>query len=66
MSPTSLQRHERVEDFSLAMKKKEMIFFLVLSLVTSNASITINLNENNGNELTPSTKFKQGKSERKV
>ena len=29
-----------------------MIFFLVLSLVTSDSSITINLNQNNGNELT--------------
>ena len=47
---------KHVKSFWLAMKKKEMIFFLILSLVTSHASVTINLNQNNhlnnGNELT--------------
>ena len=43
---------KHVKNFWLAMKKKEMICFLVLSLVTSHCSITINMNQNNGNELT--------------
>ena len=53
---TPLQRQMHLKNFWLTMKKKEMIFFLVLSLLTSDGSITINLTENNhlnnGNELT--------------
>ena len=47
---------KHLNNFWLVMKKKEMIFFLVLSLLTSDGSISINLNENNhlnnGNKLT--------------
>ena len=47
---------KHVKSFWLVMKKNQVIFFFVLSLLTSDGSITINLNENNhlnnGNELT--------------